>query len=42
MALYVRPLTGDEVRQMEELQRRAAEITARLVAGAGGQPMQRY
>jgi len=27
---------------MEELRRRAAEITARLVAGAGGQPMQRY
>ena len=27
---------------MEELRRRAAEITARLVAGADGQPMQRY
>jgi 5-methylthioadenosine/S-adenosylhomocysteine deaminase len=27
---------------MEELRRRASEITSRLIAGAGGQPMQRY
>jgi 5-methylthioadenosine/S-adenosylhomocysteine deaminase len=27
---------------MEELRRRAAEITSRLVAGAAGQPLQRY
>jgi hypothetical protein len=27
---------------MEELRRRTAEITSRLVAGAAGQPLQRY